>query len=267
MTGVGPTLGPRRCRVRRPQRTATRTGSRPQRSTGPRTVWADAGSEEDLHRRMDRSVVFVDISGFTKMSERLARFGNVGAEHVTEVIGSRFSRLLASTSTTARRSSSSVATRCFLFFSGDAHSHGARPRRPTRCATRCARSRPFATEAGTVTLRMTVGVHSGPFDFFLVGGSHRELIVAGPTASTAGSRSKARPAPVRSSSGRRRPRRSRPRTWGPPPVRAPRYGARSPSFGPAPLCSAPSTAICDHSCPPRSGRCWAAPRGDRSTAG
>ena len=35
-----------------------------------------------------------------------------------------------------------------------------------------------------VTLRMSVGVHSGSFDFFLVGSSHRELVVTGPAAST-----------------------------------------------------------------------------------
>ena len=35
-----------------------------------------------------------------------------------------------------------------------------------------------------MTLRMSVGVHSGLFDFFLVGASHRELIVTGPAAST-----------------------------------------------------------------------------------
>ena len=38
------------------------------------------------------------------------------------------------------------------------------------------------TDAGRLTLRMTVGVHSGRFDFFLVGGSHRELIMGGPAA-------------------------------------------------------------------------------------
>ena len=35
-----------------------------------------------------------------------------------------------------------------------------------------------------VALRMSVGVHSGIFHFFLVGDSHREFIVAGPGAST-----------------------------------------------------------------------------------
>ena len=37
----------------------------------------------------------------------------------------------------------------------------------------------------TVTLRMSIGIHSGAFDFFLVGDSHRELIITGPAASTA----------------------------------------------------------------------------------
>ena len=40
----------------------------------------------------------------------------------------------------------------------------------------------FVTTAGKVSLRMSVGVHSGQFDFFMVGESHRELVVAGPAA-------------------------------------------------------------------------------------
>ena len=34
-----------------------------------------------------------------------------------------------------------------------------------------------------VSLRMSVGVNSGLFHFFLVGDSHRELVVTGPAAS------------------------------------------------------------------------------------
>ena len=45
-------------------------------------------------RELEGSVVFVDISGFTKMSERLARNGKVGAEEVTDVLGDVFARLL-----------------------------------------------------------------------------------------------------------------------------------------------------------------------------
>ena len=39
------------------------------------------------------------------------------------------------------------------------------------------------TSSGLVTLRMSVGIHSGAFDFFLVGDLHRELVITGPGAS------------------------------------------------------------------------------------
>ena len=39
------------------------------------------------------------------------------------------------------------------------------------------------TTAGPVALKMLVGLHSGTFQFFLVGSEHRELIVTGPSAS------------------------------------------------------------------------------------
>jgi class 3 adenylate cyclase/tetratricopeptide (TPR) repeat protein len=38
------------------------------------------------------------------------------------------------------------------------------------------------TESGNVVLRMSIGVHSGAYDFFLVGESHRELLIAGESA-------------------------------------------------------------------------------------
>ena len=41
---------------------------------------------------------------------------------------------------------------------------------------------PLETSVGAVELKMHVGIHSGDFDFFLVGTRHRELIVAGPNA-------------------------------------------------------------------------------------
>ena len=57
----------------------------------PRVVleWLDEDAG-GTYRQVPGTMVFVDISGFTKMSERLARFGKVGAEAVTEVIGSCF---------------------------------------------------------------------------------------------------------------------------------------------------------------------------------
>src|ERR687892_253664 len=45
-------------------------------------------------RALEGSVAFVDISGFTKLSERLAKRGKVGAEEPTDAIGTCFTRLL-----------------------------------------------------------------------------------------------------------------------------------------------------------------------------
>ena len=43
---------------------------------------------------LDGTLAFVDLSGFTAMSERLARQGKVGAEEVTEVMNDTFTHLL-----------------------------------------------------------------------------------------------------------------------------------------------------------------------------
>ncbi len=146
--------------------------------------WLDSAMSDELHRRIAGSVVFVDISGFTAMSERLGKLGKVGAEHVTELIGTCFSRLLADAYDYGATLLKFGGDALLLFFSGPDHERRAAAaalemRRTLREIGR------FSTEAGLVTLRMTAGVHSGDFDFFLVGGSHRELMIAGPTATAA----------------------------------------------------------------------------------
>ena len=62
-----------------------------------------------------------------------------------------------------------------------------------------------STSAGPVRLQMSVGVHSGVFHCFLVGGIHRELIIAGPDATPA-SRPRRSRTRARSLSARRRAR-------------------------------------------------------------
>ena len=62
----------------------------------PRLVLHWLAEESDrLAWELDGSVVLVDISGFTRMSERLSRKGKVGAEEITDVLGAVFSRLLS----------------------------------------------------------------------------------------------------------------------------------------------------------------------------
>jgi class 3 adenylate cyclase/tetratricopeptide (TPR) repeat protein len=137
---------------------------------------------EVAFREIEGTLVFVDISGFTRMSERLARKGKVGAEEVTDVLNSTFSRLLAVAWEDGAGLLKFGGDALLLFFSGVGHisraCHAAVGMR--RALRELGRLR---TSAGLVHLRMSVGVHSGRFQFFLVGGSHRELIVTGPEAS------------------------------------------------------------------------------------
>src|ERR687898_2064478 len=45
-------------------------------------------------RELDGTLAFVDISGFTAMSERLSSLGKAGAEEVTDVMNATFAALL-----------------------------------------------------------------------------------------------------------------------------------------------------------------------------
>jgi class 3 adenylate cyclase len=122
------------------------------------------------------TAAFVDISGFTKLSESLAKRGRVGAEQVADSIGHVFESSTGCVSN-GNSPSSSVETRCCCG--------------STATSTLCARARGLLMRAlaaigkievpdGTVALRMSQGVHSGQFNFFAVGLGHRELLPVGP---------------------------------------------------------------------------------------
>ncbi|MDX6476451.1 MAG: hypothetical protein QOH95_1962, partial [Gaiellaceae bacterium] len=134
-------------------------------------------------REVDGTMAFVDISGFTAMSEKLAREGKAGAEQVTEVMNATFDALLAVAYSYGGGLLKFGGDALLLFF--DRAGHEARATRAAfemRKALR-AMGRP-QTSAGAVTLKMHVGIHSGPFLFVLAGSDHRELIVTGPDAGT-----------------------------------------------------------------------------------
>lgn len=135
------------------------------------------------HRQIDGSLVHVDISGFTAMSERLAQKGKVGAEEVSAVLNNTFTELLTIAAELGGDLLKFGGDALLLLFTGEGH--------PVRAARASALMRArlrtvgkVQTPAGRVDLKMTVGVHSGWIDAFLVGTSHRELILAGPGSTT-----------------------------------------------------------------------------------
>jgi hypothetical protein len=72
--------------------------------------WTPSG-DDPRHMRVTGTLVFVDISGFTRLTERLARKGNVGAEEMSDLL-SATPTCSRSRTRTARTSSSGAATRC-----------------------------------------------------------------------------------------------------------------------------------------------------------
>lgn len=154
------------------------------RSFVPRGSLRWLRDEPDVrHRRVDASLVFVDISGFTAMSERLARLGRLGAEEVTDLLNQTFGQLLD----VAYENDGSLlkfgGDALLLQFDGPDH-----PARATHAAwgmrRRLRQLQPLQSSAGQVRLRMSAGVHSGKLDQFLVGHRHRELLLVGPGVST-----------------------------------------------------------------------------------
>ncbi len=131
------------------------------------------------HRPIDGTLVFADISGFTNLTERLSKKGKVGAEEMNDVLDAAFTDLLSVAYDYGAGVIKWGGDAILLLFRGDAH-----PDRACRAAVEMQRTMRsvgrLRTSAGRVTLRMSIGIHTGLFDFFFLGKRHRELVLAGP---------------------------------------------------------------------------------------
>jgi class 3 adenylate cyclase/tetratricopeptide (TPR) repeat protein len=140
-----------------------------------------ASTPEAPLRMVDGTVVFVDVSGFTRLSERLARRGREGAERLTDAIDACFGALLAVAYAEGGSLLKFGGDALLLLFDGSLHAErGCRAAAGMRATLREARE--LAELPSGTTLRMSVGVHSGEFALFVVGGANRELLVTGPAA-------------------------------------------------------------------------------------
>jgi class 3 adenylate cyclase len=111
------------------------------------------------------TAVFVDISGFTRLSERLARKGREGAEQITEAIGKSFEGVLAIAYDNGGSLLKFGGDALLLWFEDEAHAGRAcraavLMRRVLRDVGR------IELPGATVTLRMTQGVHTARYHFF-----------------------------------------------------------------------------------------------------
>jgi class 3 adenylate cyclase/tetratricopeptide (TPR) repeat protein len=149
-----------------------------QRRDPERAVWVEQGA-----------LAFLDVSGFTAMSERLGRLGREGGEVVADVIGSTFEQLL----TVAYEAGGSLlkfgGDALLLWFGGEVGGAGGAAQRACFAAARmraALRSMgAVATPMGPVRVRVSAGVHAGTFHFFVVGAGGavgKELLVTGPGA-------------------------------------------------------------------------------------
>jgi len=133
-------------------------------------------------RVLEGSLLGLDITGFTALSERLGAKGKLGAEELITLISRTYSDLI---DTAARYGGDVLKFRgdaLLLFFDGADHE--------LRTASAAAAMQACIDEAsstessvGSVRLAMAAGAVSGDCHFFLVGSQHRELVVCGPAAS------------------------------------------------------------------------------------
>jgi class 3 adenylate cyclase/tetratricopeptide (TPR) repeat protein len=137
-------------------------------------------SPEALHRSVDGSLAFVDISGFTALTEQLARRGRIGSELMRDTLDTVFGALLDEAYDWGAGLLKWGGDALLLLFDGPQHEARA-ARAAWEMQRVLARVGRIGAGSSVVALRMSVGIASGPIDFFLAGSVHRELFLAGPT--------------------------------------------------------------------------------------
>src|SRR4029077_5914804 len=131
------------------------------------------------YRSIEGSLAFVDISGFTALTERFAKKGKIGAELMRDTLDGVFTALLDEAYDWGAGLLKWGGDALLLFFDGQDHA----PRAARACwemqrtIERVGRLR---VTGGTVTLRMSIGIATGKLDFFTAGSVHRELLITGP---------------------------------------------------------------------------------------
>ena len=144
--------------------------------------WSTSAGESKW-QELDATLCFIDISGFTNLSERLARRGRIGAEELTEVLNHVFGNMLEVAYSYGGSLLKFGGDALLLLFTGVDHqvraaSAAVEMRRVLKEAEN------YETSVGRLRLRMSVGIHSGSTHLFKAGDIHHELLIGGPGATT-----------------------------------------------------------------------------------
>jgi class 3 adenylate cyclase/tetratricopeptide (TPR) repeat protein len=133
--------------------------------------------DADPHLRVDGTAVVIDISGFTTLSEQLAAAGREGTEQLIATL-SRIFTVLLPVSDDGGDVVKFAGDALFILFTGPAHS-----RHAAHAAWNMNRVLGAIGDIHLPTarakLRMSVGLHSGTFDFLLTGGEHVSVVLTG----------------------------------------------------------------------------------------
>ena len=150
----------------------------------PRLLPAWAAAEQGFaHRVVDGSLLFFDITGFTPLTERLARRGREGAEELSNLLDTVFSQLLMDAEDEGGDLLKWGGDALLLLYDGADHG-----RRAARAGMRMHRALAqighAKTTIGRVKLGASAGVESGPVHLILAGNPavRRDLVLLGPTA-------------------------------------------------------------------------------------
>lgn len=129
-------------------------------------------------RAVDGTLAFADVSGFTNLTERLARRGKVGAEEMSDILSACFSELLGVADGYGADLVKWGGDAVLLLFDGPQHATRAALASLAMQETMDRVGRIRST-GGSTSLRMSIGIQSGRFHFFVAGIRPVDLIPAG----------------------------------------------------------------------------------------
>ncbi len=132
-------------------------------------------------REVEGTLAFFDVSGFTRLSERLTRLGKLGGEEITAIVDRIFGRLLGIALEHGGDLLQFSGDAILVLFRGDQHA-------PHACVAAAQMQRALGdvgridTDLGRTRLRMSAGMHSDTFTFLALGEEQRHLLAVGPAA-------------------------------------------------------------------------------------